>query len=435
VTDTERTRIVVTGLGAVTPLGIGVDATWSKLLAGENAVGPTRIFDAETFPTRISAECDLAAVETALEAEGLRMPHAGRNAKFAMLAGLEAWRDAGLEGAPIDADRTGVYLGSGEGIMNFDTFANSLLDSLDDDTEVDIGAFMQHNLDRLHPIAELEQEPHLPAGHLANLFGASGPNFNTLTACAASSQAIGEAAEIVRRGDADIMIGGGCHSMIHPFGMTGFICLTALSTRNDDPAHASRPFDATRDGFILGEGSAMVILERRDHALARGAHIYGELLGYGASADAFRVTDQHPEGRGGLQCINRALSDARLDSDAIDYISAHGTSTKVNDRVETLAIKIAFGDRAYKVPVSSIKSMFGHLIAAAGAMEFIACLLAIRDGRIPPTINYEHPDPDCDLDYVPGEARDHAVGVALSNSFGFGGQNVALVVSAPDYRK
>ena len=229
------------------------------------------------------------------------------------------------------------------------------------------------------------------------MFNAQGPNFNCLTACAASSQAIGEATEIIRRGDADVMLSGGTHSMIHPFGVTGFNLLTALSTRNDEPTKASRPFDKDRDGFVLGEGAAMVVLEELEHAKARGAKIYGELLGYGSTADAFRITDTHPEGRGAASCIRLALDDAQLNPDDIDYINAHGTSTDVNDKVETLAIKTVFGPQAYKIPVSSTKSMMGHLIAAAGATELIVCLMAIRDDVLPPTINYETPDPECDL--------------------------------------
>jgi 3-oxoacyl-[acyl-carrier-protein] synthase II len=279
----------------------------------------------------------------------------------------------------------------------------------------------------LHPQEELEQEPNRTAGHLASLFNAQGPNLNCLTACAASSQAIGEATEIIRRGDADVMLSGGAHSMIHPFGVTGFNLLTALSTNNADPPKASRPFDKNRDGFVLGEGAGMLILEDLEHAKKRGASIYAEVLGYGTSADAYAITDIHPEGRGAVSCIKHALEDAGLNTDQLQYINAHGTSTAVNDRVETAAIKQVLGDFAKSTPVSSIKSMMGHLIAAAGSVEAIACLLAIRDGVLPPTTNYETPDPDCDLDYVPNAARDQKVEHALSNSFGFGGQNISLI--------
>ena len=268
----------------------------------------------------------------------------------------------------------------------------------------------------------------MPAGYVATHFGAEGPNYNCLTACAASSQAIGEATEIIRRGEADVMLSGGAHSMIHPFGVTGFNLLTALSESNDEPQKASRPFDLNRNGFILGEGAAMVVLEEYERAKKRGAPIYGEIIGYGTTADAFRITDTHPEGRGAITCMKMALRDAGKNAEDIDYINAHGTSTQVNDKVETLAIKEALGaEVAYKVPVSSTKSMTGHLIAAAGATELIISLMAIRDGVVPPTINYETPDPNCDLDYIPNHARETECEVALSNSFGFGGQNASLV--------
>jgi 3-oxoacyl-[acyl-carrier-protein] synthase II len=272
----------------------------------------------------------------------------------------------------------------------------------------------------------------MAAGHLACLFNASGPNFNTLTACAASTQAIGEATRVIRRGDADLMISGGTHSMIHPLGVTGFNRLTALSTRNDSCLTASRPFDRTRNGFVLGEGAALVILEEREHAMARGAKILAEVAGYGSTADAFRITDIHEAGRGAVAAMRLALEDAGCTIDDVDYISAHGTSTEENDKIETLAIRTLFGSRAGQVPISSIKSMMGHLIAAAGATELITCVLAIRDRVIPPTINYNTPDPDCDLDYVPNEARDGKLRICLSNSFGFGGQNDTLILKAPD---
>jgi 3-oxoacyl-[acyl-carrier-protein] synthase II len=297
-----------------------------------------------------------------------------------------------------------------------------------DGANLDLAKFTRSGLSELNPQQELEQEPSIPAGVLAGMFNAQGPNANCLTACAASSQAVGEATEIIRRGDADVMLSGGTHSMIHPFGVTGFNLLTALSTRNDEPTRASRPFDRDRDGFILGEGSGMVILEELEHARRRGATIYGEIAGYGSTADAFRLTDTHDEGRGAIAAVRQAMADAQVNPEDIDYINAHGTSTEVNDRIETLAIKRSLNETAYQIPVSSTKSMMGHLIAAAGSVEAIICLLTIRDGVLPPTINLEHPSPDCDLDYIPHEARRKAVDVALSNSFGFGGQNIALIL-------
>jgi len=268
----------------------------------------------------------------------------------------------------------------------------------------------------------------MPLSHLALLTGARGPALNCLTACAASTQAIGEATEILRRGDADVMIGGGAHSMIHPFGVTGFNRLTALSTANENPARASRPFDAQRGGFVLGEGAGMVILETLQHAQNRNAPILAEIVGYGSTADAFRITDQHPEGEGAIVAMKEALADAGLTPKDIQYINAHGTGTRENDGNETGAIKAVFGDFARKCPVSSIKSMMGHLIAAAGAVELICCVLAIRDNVLPPTMNLENADPECDLDYVPNKARNARVEVAMSNSFGFGGQNDTIIV-------
>jgi len=275
---------------------------------------------------------------------------------------------------------------------------------------------------------ELEQEPNMPLSHLALLTGARGPAMNCLTACAASTQAIGEATEILRRGDADVMIGGGAHSMIHPFGVTGFNRLTALSTANEEPARASRPFDANRGGFVLGEGAGVVILETLGHARKRGTRILAEVAGYGSTADAFRITDQDPQGMGAILAMKEALADAKLSPSDVHYVNAHGTGTKENDGNETLAIKQVFGDHASSCPVSSIKSMMGHLIAAAGAVEMICCVLAIRDQVLPPTMNLDNPDPECDLDYVPNKASKARVDVALSNSFGFGGQNDSIIV-------
>ena len=422
-----RRRVVITGIGCVTPLGLGVEELWGNLKQSKSGVRLTTIFDASKFPTKISAEVR----NWDLSHEGQEVAawkHCGRHTRFAVGAAIQAMKSAGLSaGLPADPTRLGVYLGSGEGQQDFDAFTRMMTASIQGET-LDVANFTRIGLETLHPIAELEQEPNMPAGHLASLFDAQGPNLNCLTACAASSQAIGEAAELVRRGDADVMLSGGTHSMIHPFGVTGFNLLTALSTRNAEPARASRPFDRERDGFVLGEGAAMVVLEELEHARGRGARIFGELLGYGSTADAYRITDTHPEGRGASACIRMAMADAGLGLGDIDYINAHGTSTDVNDRVETLAIKQVFGPQAYKIPVSSTKSMMGHLIAAAGATELIVCLLAIRDGVFPPTINYENPDPDCDLDYVPNTAREGKCDRALSNSFGFGGQNISLIV-------
>ncbi len=419
-----RRRVVVTGAGWVTPLGAQIEPVWKRLLAGESGVGYITLFDAGNFPTKIAAEVrnwDISDVGENPE----DWKYQGRHTHFAIGAGKKAMADSGLDLARIDPTRFGVYTGSGEGQQDFDRFTQMIVAALDG-PDLDLAKFTKKGLEVLNPIAELEQEPNMPAGHLASLFNAQGPNVNCLTACAASSQAIGEATEIIRRGEADVMLSGGTHTMIHPFGVTGFCLLTALSTRNDEPTKASRPFDRERDGFVLGEGAGMVVLEALEHAKARGAKIYGEIVGYGSTADAFRITDTHPEGRGAISCIRMALADAGLDR--VDYINAHGTSTTVNDKVETLAVKQVFGEEAYRIPVSSTKSMMGHLIAAAGATELIFCLLAIRDNVLPPTINYEYPDPECDLDYVPNVARRTRCDTALSNSFGFGGQNISLIV-------
>jgi 3-oxoacyl-[acyl-carrier-protein] synthase II len=422
-----RRRVVITGIGCVTPLGAEIETVWKRLLAGESAIGYITLFDASKVPTKISAEVrdwDLSDVGEDPE----QWKHQGRHTRFAVGAAKKAIADSGVLDARLDPRRFGIYTGSGEGQQDFDRFTQMMVAALGDDDSLDLARFVRVGLETLHPIAELEQEPNMPAGHLASLFGAEGPNSNCLTACAASSQATGEAVEIIRRGEADVMLAGGAHTMIHPFGVTGFNLLTALSTCNNEPTKASRPFDRLRDGFVLGEGAGMVVLEALEHATARGARIYGEICGYGSTADAFRITDTHPEGRGAISCVKLALEDAAVNPDEIDYINAHGTSTIVNDRVETLAIKEVFGQRAYQIPVSSTKSMIGHLIAAAGATEVIFCLLAIRDNVLPPTTNYEHPDPDCDLDYVPNVAREAPCNVVLTNSFGFGGQNIALVL-------
>jgi 3-oxoacyl-[acyl-carrier-protein] synthase II len=414
-------------MGMVTPLGSDLEQVWRRLLNGESGIGYITLFDASNFPTKISAEVrnwDLSDVGE----DPQQWKHQGRHTHFAIGAAKKAMADSGLDTSKIDPTRFGVYLGSGEGQQDFDRFTQMMVAALSGGDKLDLAKFTRVGLETLNPVAELEQEPNMPAGHLASLFGAEGPNVNCLTACAASSQAIGEAVEIIRRGEADVMLSGGTHTMIHPFGVTGFNLLTALSTRNDDPSKASRPFDRYRDGFVLGEGAGMVVLEALEHARARGARIYGEVTGYGSTADAFRITDTHPEGRGAITCMKMALADARKNIDQIDYINAHGTSTNVNDKVETLAIKKVFGERAYNIPVSSTKSMMGHLIAAAGVTELIFCLLAIRDQVVPPTTNYEAPDPDCDLDYVPNVAREVRCDVALSNSFGFGGQNITLIV-------
>lgn len=422
-----RRRVVITGMGVVTPIGNSVEAMWKSLREGKSGIGQITHFDASHFPTKFAAEVKDFDLGKYVD-DPNRFQYSGRNIRFAVGAAKQAMDDSGLLSAGMDPARLGVYLGAGEGQQDFHLVMGLIAES-QSEGQVDLEAFTRFGLQRLHAQTELEQEPNMPAGHLAGLFDAQGPNLNCLTACAASSQAIGEATEIIRRGDADAMLSGGAHSMIHPFGVTGFNLLTALSTHNQNPQGASRPFDRNRDGFVLGEGAGMVVLEELEHARQRGAQIYGEIVGYGSTADAYRITDIHPEGRGAVACIRMALRDAGLNPEDVQYINAHGTSTEVNDKVETAAIRHTFGEQAYKTPVSSIKSMMGHLIAAAGSVEAITCLLSIRDNVVPPTINYETPDPECDLDYIPNAARDLPVRRALSNSFGFGGQNVSLIFS------
>ena len=423
-----KRRVVVTGMGCITPLGNSIDEMWSGLQEGKSGVGEITHFDASRFPTRFAAEVKNYDFNSYVD-DPSRFEHAGRNIRFAIGAASQAVKDSGINDAgTLDPARFGVYLGAGEGQQDFMQFM-SLVAQSHENGEVDLERFTNDFLESMNPQFELELEPNMPAAHLASLFNAQGPNLNCLTACAASSQAIGEATEIIRRGDADAMLSGGAHSMIHPFGVTGFNLLTALSEHNDNPPGASRPFDLNRDGFVLGEGAGMLILEELEHAKARGAQIYGEIKGYGSTADAYRITDIHPEGRGAIACIKMALADGETNPADVGYVNAHGTSTKVNDQVETMAIKGGLGDHAFNTPVSSIKSMLGHLIAAAGSVEAITCLLAMRDGVLPGTINYATPDPACDLDYIPNETRSKKVSTCLSNSFGFGGQNVSLILS------
>lgn len=408
----------------INPMGWDLATVWQGLQEGGSGVAPTTLFDASGFPTRISAEIKDWDIRRAID-DGDQHVQRGRHTQFAIAAASQAMSDSGVGDAVDDPTEMGVYLGSGEGNQDFGTFSKMMVAGLQSG-EYDAAAFIKAGLDLLDPAKELEQEPNMPAAHLAARFNAQGPNFNCLTACAASSQAVGEASEIIRRGEAKVMLAGGTHSMIHPFGVTGFNLLTALSESNDEPTRASRPFDAGRNGFVLGEGSAMVILEELTFAKRRGATIYGEVAGYGTTADAYRITDIPPDGHGGIAAMRMAIADAGLSPDSIGYVNAHGTSTKVNDRVESKACREVFGDHADEIPVSSTKSMMGHLIAAAGVTEMIVCLMAIRDGVLPPTINYETADPDCDLDYVPNEARPAKIDYALNNSFGFGGQNVTL---------
>ncbi|HLW66287.1 MAG TPA: beta-ketoacyl-[acyl-carrier-protein] synthase family protein [Gemmataceae bacterium] len=423
-----RRRVVITGMGAITPLGHSVAELYDAQIHGRSGVDWISHFDASTFPTRFAAEVKNFSLSKFLP-NAERYRDAGPNTLFALVAAKEALADAAIP-TNLPRERFGIYLGNGDGASDFFNLVAAIAKaSLPDRTVADVPTFTEAALRTFDPGHEYELEIHTTAGQLAQEFNLPGPNFTCQTACAASSQSVGEALQLIRQNDADIMLAGGSHSMIHPFGVTGFNRLTALSTRNDSPCKASRPFDLNRDGFVLGEGAGMVVLEELEHARKRGANIYAELTGYGSTADAFRVTDSHDEGRGAIACMREALRDSGLDPAAMGYINAHGTSTKVNDQVETLAIKNVFGEHAYRIPVSSSKSMMGHLISAAGATELIIIVMAMRKGVLPPTINYDTPDPECDLDYIPNTAREKWVDHVLSNSFGFGGQNASLIAS------
>lgn len=437
-------RVVITGMGWVTPLGCDLDGAWSRMLAGESAVGPVTRFDAASFGTNFAAEVKGFRLEDHLPAEAVeRHAAGGLNTKFALASAEQAWRQSGLEISKLNPRMLGIYYGAGEGPVDDGPFFRANMAAWDAEArDLDTVRWAEAALELLGHRSEVEQEPHAALCHLADRFGARGPSYNCMTACAASTQAVGEAFEILRRGDADVMLAGGSHSMIHTLGMTGFIRLTAMSKRRDDFATAARPFDRTRDGFVMGEGAGTVVLETLEHAKARGATIIAEVAGYGSTADAYRITDIHPDGRGGAAAMKRALEQAGIDPTArgsgdsgrpaVHYISAHGTGTPENDGTETRAVKSVFGELAKEVPFSSIKSMTGHLIQAAGAVELMTCVMAIRTGMVPPTINLHNADPDCDLDYVPLKARDlnpaGGVEVCLSNGFGFGGQNDCVCV-------
>jgi 3-oxoacyl-[acyl-carrier-protein] synthase II len=415
----ERRRVVVTGLGSVNPLGIGVEAFWKAARDGVSGIGPITAFDASALPVRFAGEvADFDPEDYLPKREARRMD---RYDQFFYAAASEALADSGLSFAADspEAARAGVVVGSGiGGVIAFQ-------DAMD--------VLRQRGPDRMSPFAIPQIISNMAAGLVSIGFNLFGPNSATVTACAASANAIGDAAEMIRRGAADVMVAGGAEAAICEFAVAGFAQTKALSTRNDDPATASRPFDAGRDGFVLSEGAAVLVLEERRAAIDRGAEIYGEFIGYGMSSDAYHITLPRPGGTGAARAMQAALDDAAVESSAIDYINAHGTSTPANDATETAAIKLVFGEeRAAAIPISSTKSMTGHLLGGAGAAESIICLLAIRDGVVPPTINYHTPDPECDLDYVPNQARHVTVDTAMTNSFGFGGHNVTLIFSGDD---
>ena len=431
--DTSE-RVVITGMGIVCPLGNNVQTVWQAMLEAKSGVAKTTIFDASTFPSIFSAEVKDYDLTKYTKNPDLHKD-GNRGCRFAVGAAAQACWQAGIDietaepADGIDRTRLGIYLGAGEGSVDNDVFFNAIAAGWDPEQgRMDWGRWAEVAFARMSPVRELEQEPNMPAAHIAMLTGARGPVKSCLTACAASTQAIGEATMLLRRGDADVVIAGGAHSMLHPLGLTGFNRLTALSRRNDSPETASRPFSASRDGFVLGEGSAMVILESLSSAKKRGVEILAEVIGYGSSSDAFRVTDMHEQGRGPIQAMNAALLDAGISEKQVDYINTHGTSTVENDLIETKAIKAVFKEEARNTPASSVKSMMGHLIGAAGAAELITCILAIRDNTVPPTINLNDPDPQLDLDYVPNKPRKMPVNIVMNESFGFGGQNNVVII-------
>lgn len=423
-------RVVVTGMGCVTPLGADPASVWTRLTEGESGVGPITLFDASHLPVHIAAEVrdwSMAAVGESPD----DWKHFPRQSRFALGSAITAGNAAGLRSHSFDPMRLGVYLGCGEIFPDFARYCRLLSDSIGGDV-FDAEQFGKAFLQLATPQDDLVFEPGAPVGHIAGRFNAQGPSANYTTACVSSSVAIGQAFHIIQQGDADVMFAGGAHSMIHPFGITGFHRLSTLTTRQGSPQEAYRPFDRDRDGFVVGEGGAVFVLEDLDHALARNAEILAEVKGYGASHDAYRITDPREDGRDASRCLNEALTDSGLNPEDVDYINAHGSGTKLNDRAETASIRRALGEHAKKIPVSSTKAATGHLTTACGAMEFLACVLTVQYDVVPPTLNYEHHDPDCDLDFVPKAARDVVCRNVVNLNLGFGGHHAALVVSQFD---
>jgi 3-oxoacyl-[acyl-carrier-protein] synthase II len=409
-------RVVITGLGAVHGLGHDVNSFWASLLAGRSGIDRVSHFDPKDFASQIGAE--VRNWDPALHMDPKEVRRNDRYTHFGFVASKQAVQDSGIDMVKEDGDRVGVIIGSGIGGM--DTFESQL------------HVLRDRGPRKVSPFTIPSLIGNMCAGLVAIDLGARGPNFGIVSACATATHAIGEAAHAIRRGDADVMIAGGSEAAITPFSYASFCSMKAMSTRNSEPAQASRPFDAQRDGFVMGEGSGVLVLESLEHAQARGARIYCELGGYAATCDAFHITQPDPEGKGLSMAMKRALASAGVDVSQVDYLNAHGTSTPYNDKFETLAIKKVFGDYARKLAISSTKSMTGHLLGAAGGIESVICVKTIQTGRIAPTINLVDPDPDCDLDYVPNVAREARVRTVLSNNLGFGGQNAAVVFKALD---
>lgn len=412
--DSSKKRIVITGLGAVTPLGIGKEAFWEGLISGTSGVGPITLFDPTAFDVKIAAEVKNFDPGTYMDSKEAR--RMDRFAQFGVAGAKLALEDAKLVIDEHNAERVGVIIGSGIGGLQ----------SLEDQMRI----LIEKGPNRVSPFLIPMMIADMATGQVSILTGAKGPGSTVVTACATGANAIGDSLEILRRGDADVMIAGGSEAAVTMTGVAGFGNMKAMTAKfNDKPQKASRPFEADRSGFVIGEGAGVLILETLEHAEKRGApHIYGELIGYGMSSDAYHITQPAPDGRGVVRAIESALRDANVAPEEVGYINAHGTSTPMNDKAETGALKAMFGDHAYKLAVSSTKSMTGHLLGAAGAIEAIAAVLAIDEGTLPPTINYETPDPDCDLDYIPNVARKTNVDVVVSNNSGFGGHNAVIVM-------
>jgi len=407
----DKKRVVVTGVGMITPLGIGIQESWNGLLAGRSGIRKITHFDASSFPTQIAGEVEGFSAEDYIESKEIKKMD--RFIHLAVAAASMSLADSGLKITEENAERVGVTVGSGMGGLHAIEHYHSV--------------FLEKGPKRITPFFIPMLIVNLAAGQVSIRAGAKGPNSAVATACATGSHSIGDAFKIIQRGDADAMISGGTESVITPLGIGGFNAMKALSTRNDEPEKASRPFDINRDGFIMGEGAGIVILESLENALDRGAKIYAELIGYGMTADAYHITSPSPGGEGAARCMKMALKDGGIDPLDVNYINAHGTSTKYGDELETLAIKTVFGENAYKIAVSSTKSMTGHLLGAAGGVEAVITILSVHNNIVPPTINLDDPDPECDLDYVPHKSREMTVEYGLTNSFGFGGTNACLL--------
>ncbi len=405
-----KRRVVITGLGLTTPLGVGVDNVWQKIVAGTSGITAITRFDASAHDTKIAGEVKAFKPEDYISPREVR--RMDLFIQYAIAATKIALEGARLDMAKEDAERVGVIVGTGlGGLPTLEKYHTILL---------------ERGPGRISPFFIPMLIANEAPGNIAIQFGIKGPNLSIVTACATGAHSIGEAFRIIQYGDADVMVAGGTEANLTPLTVGGFNALKAISTKNEHPEAASRPFDKERDGFVIGEGAGIVVMEELEHARERGAPIHAEIVGYGYNGDAYHITAPSPDGDGSARCMRLALKDAGISPGEVDYINAHGTSTDLNDAAETIAIKRVFGDSAYKIPVSSTKSMIGHLLGAAGAVEAIFSILSIRDQVCPPTINYEHPDPECDLDYVPNKARKHAIDVAISNSFGFGGTNAVL---------